>query len=789
MKKILSFIFVSILPLSIWAQPTISGKVRDKKTNEPLIGAVLKFRQNGEVIKGARTNTDGGYKLALAAGRYTVEVSYVGYESTTEEVALALSIEKNFTISEGSVTASEVIIDAGEDLATTVIKRAIRYKRRQRDALKTYQVEGYAKRAFKADTSIAGISETFANGYWRKGDTLREVIIQERITENVKADLKRFTSGGSGILPVGLRTLIDFTRERILTQGNKIISPIADDALEFYKYKLIETKKAGTIEYYRLKLIPQSKYVPLFNGEIKIAGETYALVEADVMPSAGFQIPYTDELSIRYRQAQELQTDSAGNGAWLPVNQVIDVAVKISIAGGFVELPRIEFTQTTAINHYKINVPVPDSLFVQKLTQKSDEAKTFDSTFWAQREFVTMTEKEAEAFKNLDSTKSLADSFKPRGLGGSMISNGAKSSGINLFDLPKVRYNRVEGLFLGLHLELDSILKTNNEFRVGFGYGISNKDWRWNAGYTHWFDKRRDYGLSLDAYRATTFSPELESPWDTQVALSFLSFKDDYHNYFRADGWKAAFLYEPRFNFRSQIGYRSEMHRDMREVQDFSLFYRNDPLRPNPVIKEGNMRSIFLRSVYGNRAYPIGLFSPVWAMVDIEHSSNAIGSDFEFTRVWGSFAFKKSTFFTERLLAPYLLMQFEAGSLLGAEKPVQRLFSADVPVGFLASSLTMLAARQKELIGTSMASVVAEHNFQSIPFQVLGLDFISKHFIQIYVRGGAARLWNGNSASNFYETGFGFGGLFGIARTNFMWGFRENRSPEFRFSMGMGILF
>lgn len=61
---------------------TLKGCVRDARTDEPLIACNVVVRQNGEIVNGTRTDFDGFYTIkGLAAGRYDVEFSYMGYHT------------------------------------------------------------------------------------------------------------------------------------------------------------------------------------------------------------------------------------------------------------------------------------------------------------------------------------------------------------------------------------------------------------------------------------------------------------------------------------------------------------------------------------------------------------------------------------------------------------------------------------------------------------------------------------------------------------------------------------
>jgi len=116
-------------PLFAQTEPALYGTITDKRTGEPLAGATIKVKdENGNVIRGAKSNLEGRYRIALPLGRYTVEVSYLGYKMQSAQVYIALPLEKNFALSEGEVRAPEILVDAGEDLVTTIMKRAIREK-------------------------------------------------------------------------------------------------------------------------------------------------------------------------------------------------------------------------------------------------------------------------------------------------------------------------------------------------------------------------------------------------------------------------------------------------------------------------------------------------------------------------------------------------------------------------------------------------------------------------------------------------------------------------------------
>ena len=88
-KKLLSLaILSSLFTVSAFAQSgTLSGTVTDASTGEslPAVNVVLT-----EIMKGASTNADGEYQITgIEPGTYTVEVTYIGYSTISQEVSIS----------------------------------------------------------------------------------------------------------------------------------------------------------------------------------------------------------------------------------------------------------------------------------------------------------------------------------------------------------------------------------------------------------------------------------------------------------------------------------------------------------------------------------------------------------------------------------------------------------------------------------------------------------------------------------------------------------------------------
>ena len=90
MTKLLFSILLSISVLSTWAQGSVKGKVLDKQTDEVMqFVNVAVLTAEGKVLKGATTDATGQFNITgLADGKYTLQVTFVGYKTLTRQFTL-----------------------------------------------------------------------------------------------------------------------------------------------------------------------------------------------------------------------------------------------------------------------------------------------------------------------------------------------------------------------------------------------------------------------------------------------------------------------------------------------------------------------------------------------------------------------------------------------------------------------------------------------------------------------------------------------------------------------------
>jgi hypothetical protein len=86
---------------------TISGYIRSSETGEALFGATVLVK---ELYKGTTANAYGFYSITLPEGKHSVQYSYMGNISKTEDIELAGNISNNVELQQASIEIAEVVI-------------------------------------------------------------------------------------------------------------------------------------------------------------------------------------------------------------------------------------------------------------------------------------------------------------------------------------------------------------------------------------------------------------------------------------------------------------------------------------------------------------------------------------------------------------------------------------------------------------------------------------------------------------------------------------------------------
>ena len=285
-----AFLFFSI---ANFAQ--IKGTITDDKGNPLPFVSVLEEN----TYTSTTSNEQGNYQLNVKeVGKNKITFQYLGFK--TQKIAVASNSKTvilDVKLQEESFALNEVIIDPKNNPANDIIRSAIANKKENSDRTARYTADFYSKGMFKVKdlpkkilgqkvdlgedmasnldstgTGILYLSETISKISFEKPNKLKEKIIASKISGNNK---------GYSYNTASLSTY-DFY-ENTLEFDIKLISPIADNAFNYYKYKLEGTFfDDNNQQINKIKVTPKRDKEPVFEGYIYIVDDSFAIYAIDL---------------------------------------------------------------------------------------------------------------------------------------------------------------------------------------------------------------------------------------------------------------------------------------------------------------------------------------------------------------------------------------------------------------------------------------------------------------------------------------------------------------------------
>ena len=448
--------------------------------------------------------------------------------------------------------------------------------------------------------------------------------------------------------------------------------------------------------------------------------------------------------------------------------------------------------------------PDAETIAADSIRVESPQADP-DSLFALNSNMVPLTEREKEAYGTIDSTLTGDKAFKPKGFLVRLLDDDKKKkiqkeqSGISktlskAFSgfTPRVRHNRVDAYHLGLKYKRSIKSLT---FVLTGAYKTGLKRWFYGGEVTYYPGKEKKGSIVLSSKTATEprYHSDIYPVWLNSVQT--LSGSDDYFDYFRNDKTSAAFGYRfKKLKTKISAGINFEHHISLSKSTDYTLLGRVKKQRENPSIQKGQLRSLELTVSCGDSRSSFGLAGMKGAEFKIEHSSPDIfKSDFSFTRYLITLNWRIKTFLKRRLLSNTLDLRFTGGTS-GGKLPIQRFLALDGCMMRLAPFGVFRSLKNHPLEGEHYGALFWEHNFRTVPFELLGLRWVAKKGIGVILHGAAGRTWISDNRLKqlnympFYNDGFineiglSLNGLFGLLRID-----ATKRLDKRGYEIGFGI--
>lgn len=773
---VIAFLGWCLFTSSVMAQKTISGTISDAQTGERLPSANILVKGT---YKGTITSSDGKYTITLQELPATLVVRYIGYK--TEERAITMQSEslQNFKLEPTTIQMDEIVV-TDENPAIRIMREVIKRKQQWRKKLETYKASAYTRQTLANDTSIVSISESITETFWDHDKGHREVVKSKKQTSNLSKDQNW---AGVGYLP-------NFYDDNIKIAGFDLPGPTNPDAFRFYNFRLEGYQKIDDNLVYEIKVEPRKKLQPAFEGTVYVLDRAYALLQVKLKPNRVVDFPPPVQ---NFNTYYEQQFNNFGKDFWLPVDVRINGDIKIKMVG--LDFPLIQFKQLSRITDYKVNVPLPDSLYKKKDLFVVDSASVkSDSLITNSIETVPLSREEAQAYTTVDSSATLEKAFKPSGFlarfvdmddSGDHENRKSQSktdrvtSEITQGLQPDARFNRVDAFYLGAQMERP-LADHWKLYGLG-GYSTGYGQWSYGGGLSKSFGAgdRLVAKVMYKAFTDTRYHSVLYTPM--MSSLQTLAGYADYYDYYRNEGIKASLSYKIQDpDISTTVSFNDEKHTSINYFTNYDLLGSNKLQRVNPAINPGWLRSVGLNIGYGDAELNYGITGRKYVGFQVEHADQFMGSDFSFTQYGFSAEWELPTFLKRRILPNVLDVSAQAGTFSGS-LPLQKFGAVDGTIGFFSPFGSLKTLRYQPYEGEQYAVFTAEHNFRSVPFELLGMRRLVDKNIGLIIFGGAGRTWIGDSRLSkirsirqpayidhwHTEAGISLNGLFGLFRLDF----------------------
>ena len=395
----------------------IMGTITDGDIGEPLPFVNIVFK--GTSI-GVTSDFEGNYSIETETPGDTLIASFIGYEKSYARVSQGKFQVINFVMKSQNILLDDVIIRPGINPAEVLLKKIIENKSNNNpDHFDAYQYEAYNKIELDANN----ITEKFKNRNIYKhfnfifdnvdtstinGKTYLPIFLSESLSdvygrkdprgfiEKIKATKISGINNQSAMQLLGDEFLgTDIYDNYIQIFQLNFVSPIANGALPFYRYYLVDSAFFDDKWCYKVMYKPRHKQTLTFTGNFWVHDTTFAIKEIEMRIADDANMNYVNDLVIHK------EFDIVDGEHW--------AVVRDNTIGDFNVIENNKRTlgffgkKTTTYRNYIINQP-KDSKFYNAPVNiiMSDSAGDHSEEFWTESRHEELSKDERTVYYMID---------------------------------------------------------------------------------------------------------------------------------------------------------------------------------------------------------------------------------------------------------------------------------------------------------------------------------------------------------------------------------------------------
>ena len=513
LKKIMVLFFV-LLSHTVQSQIEVEGIVVDSLTKLPIPFAKIYFNQSNAK---AHTDTDGHFKIKSPLQTDTLIISFVGYKKGNIPLKAGKQNNLKIELANASTSLNTIIIDAGENPAFALLRKIKANKKSNNpEKLIAYECEVYNKMQFDVNNmsdnfedrkvfkkfdfimdyvdSTNGekylpvlLSESISAYYYKKSPKQKkEVIKATKITGIDNLQLGQFTGD--------MYQSVNIYEDYVELFNKEFMSPIADEGKFFYKYYLNENDTLEDGIYHHIKFVPKRKGGALFEGEMWIDTEIFAVKKIEAFIPNDVNLNYVSDF---YVQQTYSKLDS---GKYMVTNE--KMIANFDLFNEAEKSPLIGVTIHKNVNrkNFILNAPKDFEFYVSDVVIL-DSAEHRDAAYWEKERHTALSAEEAGVIEMVDSLKNNRSYKFYENLTYMAYTGFWRTGPIEIGNIYSV-YNKnvVEGTRLMLSLRTSNKFSKKVEISTFTAYGLLDQEWKY-GGSLRWKLKDSPREMLRFAYR------------------------------------------------------------------------------------------------------------------------------------------------------------------------------------------------------------------------------------------------------------------------------------------------
>lgn len=802
-KFLIALLVVIILTLKSFAQQIIiTGKITDSNTNKPLSFANIRVETT---TLGTSANIDGNYELKIPRGNYKLISSYIGYYSDTLVIKPGITNQEiNFSLKQSKVDLPEIVVNPGVNPALDIIRKAIDKKKIRNGLLESYIVEAYTKGIIRTtediaansnsvsvglggndttDLIISGILENHSKNYFQRPDNFKSIVLARKQTANFPPAINTLTGG---------RLIQNFYENDVNFLGRDLPGPIADNALEYYYYRIESITSQNDKNIYNIHIEPDNSADPGFVGNIFITDSTFDLIKVDLILNRAANTGGVFDTVNIFQQFDEY------DDIYLPVDYRL--FVKANLLG----LVRLGFELNTILFDYKINENIPEEVFNKAIVTVLPEADKIDSTYWITTPTIPNTLEEQEAYTRIDSIenapKDFWDEFSFLNTRINLSKNISVSAPLGFY-----HFSRVEGHALDFGVFIDDAFDQRFNSSLKLSYGFSDKKFKQDFYASYLLGDYRTWELDFSVFNnLKVLFNDSDNYSEFLSTLVTLISKDEFRDYYYSKGFNFGIEGEVLPVLKLRAGFSNKTDKSAFVNTDFSFFNKSKTYKLNPPVYAAKINSInlgfdidfrdYVEDGYFRRRTSLGRSYVLFSGGVTFSNKGFLNSELDFT----TYEFNTYTFlrtFKSASLNINLYARYTNGSTA-----YQDLYSLPGNIDIAFNSQTFRTLNLNEIVGDRVLTLNFTHNFRDELFRFLNIPGLNNSEILLSFIFNAAladvaektKLIATNKVKTFkhpfYEVGFGIGqGIFPF-KIEFMWKLNYRDGNNFRVGLNMPLL-